>query len=224
MTIQLFNKLAPYYDPVNRLISLGQDRRWRRILCRQLPTTPGLSYVDLGTGTGDVILHVMTQRQWPHSVGVDPAQHMLDIATQKANQTHTPCAFLCAGAECLPFASDSIDVITMVFAIRNVANRPQSLAEMARVLKPNGTLAIMEFSWPQSPWIRYPFSLYFHHVMPLLAGWWSRQPDSYRYLARSVAAFPRPDAFQSELAQAGLRPLRHHTLGLGSVTLYLCSK
>jgi len=224
MTTHLFNQLAPHYDRINRFISLGQDRRWRRTLCRALPTTPGLSYVDVGTGTGDVILHVLSQRQWPRAVGVDPAQHMLDIATQKAQHPPTDCTFVCAGAECLPFASHSIDVITMVFAIRNVDNRPHSLAEMTRILKPNGTLAIMEFSWPTSPFIRYPFSLYFHHIMPRLAGWWSRQPDSYRYLARSVANFPPPPAFQSELEAAGLRSIRRHTLGLGSVTLYLCTK
>lgn len=224
MTKALFNELSSHYDLINRVISFGQDKKWRRALSRLLPLSPGLTYVDVGTGTGDVLLTVTQSRPWTDTHGVDPAHAMLAIATQKAAHLPHPPTWHCAPAESLPLANDTADVITMAFAIRNVTDRLESLRELARVLKPNGVMAIMEFSWPTAWWIRWPFHLYFHVIMPAIGGLLSGKHGSYRYLAQSVSAFPSPHEFECMLVDAGLRPTTRVFLSAGMVQIYLATK
>lgn len=224
MTKALFNALASHYDVINKVISFGQDKQWRRALSRLLPLSAGLTYVDVGTGTGDVLFTVTEPRSWTHAHGVDPAQAMLAIANQKSAYLVPQPQWHCAPAELLPFHNDFADVMTMAFAIRNVTDRLQSLREMARILKPNGVMAIMEFSWPTACWIRWPFNLYFRFIMPAMGGLISGQHHSYRYLAKSVSEFPSPDEFESMLTEAGLRPTTRVSLSAGMVHIYLATK
>jgi demethylmenaquinone methyltransferase / 2-methoxy-6-polyprenyl-1,4-benzoquinol methylase len=223
---EMFDTIAPRYDFLNRLLSLGIDRRWRRFAVSQIQTPPDGRVLDIATGTGDIALEVARQTSSDIMiVGADISREMVEIGRQKV--ADSPYAgritFEIAPCEALPFPNAHFDAITIAFGIRNVVDRLQGLNEMNRVLNPGGRAIILEFSTPTSPLFRAIYLFYFLKVLPAIGGLFSKQ-SAYRYLPDSVLEFPSREEFKALLVQAGFREPRHFDLTCGIASVYVAEK
>jgi demethylmenaquinone methyltransferase/2-methoxy-6-polyprenyl-1,4-benzoquinol methylase len=217
----MFDRIAARYDLLNRLISLGIDTSWRRRTVSALDVQPQSRVLDLATGTGDLAIEV-AKRTDAAVIGVDPSQGMLRIADRKirAQRLHDRIELDVGTAESLPFPDQTFDAACMAFGIRNVPDRPRGLRELFRVLKPGGRLAILELSEPQ-PGLFAPLARFHVHTMVPWLGSLLSGAREYRYLQRSIAAFPPPSAFSALLVQAGFETQPPRPLTLGVVHLYV---
>ena len=220
---EMFSAIAPRYDFLNRLLSLGIDRGWRRTLVRIALREENKAILDVACGTGDVSLELRQKAPRARIVGLDFSQAMLDLAQVKIDHAQAGIELVAASAEELPFSPADFDLLTIAFGIRNVVDKKKALAEFYRVLKPHGRLAILEFSQPQAAWLRALYNFYFFKVLPLVGGLFARR-SAYRYLPDSVAKFPCQDEFSGWLKEAGFRQCRYHSLTFGIATLYLAEK
>ena len=220
---EMFSAIAPRYDFLNRLLSLGIDRGWRRTLSRMALRKETMSILDVACGTGDVSLELRQKAPRARIVGLDFSQAMLDLAKVKIDQAQADIELVAASAEELPFPDADFDLLTIAFGIRNVVDKKKALAEFFRVLKPGSRLAILEFSQPQAAWLRALYNFYFFKVLPLIGGLFARR-SAYRYLPDSVAKFPSCDEFSGWLKEVGFQQCRFHSLTYGIATLYLAEK
>ena len=223
----MFASIAPRYDRLNALLSMGQDRRWRRALARQLPgLRPGDRLLDLCTGTGDVAL-ALARRAGP-GVAVhasDFCEPMVARAPAKAARAGLAPAFLVSDALALPYAAARFRAVTVAFGLRNIQDPQAALAEMARVLQPGGRLLILEFARPGNPLFARVYGWYFFHVLPRLGRLLSGSPiDAYRYLPESVWAFPGPDLLASALRASGFDVLAQRRHLGGAVLLHVAER
>jgi demethylmenaquinone methyltransferase / 2-methoxy-6-polyprenyl-1,4-benzoquinol methylase len=223
---KMFNRIAPTYDSLNRVLSAGVDRSWRRKLAEKLPESPGqLRLLDLATGTGDQLLTLLkaAPNRFLTATGADPAAHMLVRARRKPLPRLLGIPqpeWVEASADRLPFEDDSFDVVTMSFGIRNVPDPLAALKEIRRVLTPGGRALILEFSIPANAIVRNSYLLYFRHVLPAIGGFFSGDRDAYRYLNSTVEDFPYGEAFCSLLRDAGFAHAQATALTVGISTLY----
>ena len=212
----LFNELAPSYDCLNRLFSLGMDIGWRKQLVATVARQNPTKVLDLACGSGDVA--EMLQKALPRAqvVGLDFSRSLLTQAKERG------IAELAEGdALKLPLADESFDAVTIAFGLRNFSDRTKGLKEIARVLKKGAVFGLLEFSPPPMPWKLF-WNLYLHHLMPLVAQVVARQGDSFRYLAQSIAEFPTPSALNHELSSAGLKLLFSRSFSARLVQLTVC--
>ncbi|MEI6207235.1 MAG: bifunctional demethylmenaquinone methyltransferase/2-methoxy-6-polyprenyl-1,4-benzoquinol methylase UbiE [Desulfuromonadales bacterium] len=223
---QMFGAIAPRYDFLNRLLSFGIDRRWRRKAVRLLKFREGSRILDVATGTGDVALEIA--RNTPASVritGADFCREMIDLGLEKVSAS--PYAgridFKVAPCEDLPFADNTFDSITIAFGIRNVVDRSLGLAEMWRVVRPGGRLIILEFSTPRSLLFRQMYYFYFRRLLPIVGGLFSRY-NAYKYLPDSVLEFPSHEEFSLMISKAGFRNIHLKELTFGIATIYIGEK
>lgn len=219
----MFDDIAPRYDLLNRLLSLGIDRRWRRFAVGQLNIPPQGMVLDVATGTGDVALEIASRT--PDSVqiiGEDFTQGMLLKGAEKiaASEYRNRIMLVNAPCEAIPHPANLFDGVTIAFGIRNVVDRQQGLAEMCRVLKSGGRAVILEFSTPSNPLFKTIYTTYFHKVLPFIGGLIS-QRSAYKYLPDSVAEFPPQAEFKQMMIDAGFTEVRHHDLTFGIATVYV---
>lgn len=218
----MFDGIAQRYDLVNRVISLGIDRRWRRETARALALQGGAARVlDLATGTGDLAIEIAEQAPEARVLGIDPAARMLDIARAKVQKKGLGerIDFKQGDAQALSLPSRSFDAVSIAFGIRNVPDRAKALGEMARVTRFGGRIAILELSEPTGllgPLARF----HVHTVVPALGALLSGAPE-YRYLQHSIAAFPRAELFVSMLEAAGIEPVAVRPLTFGVCHLFV---
>ena len=220
---EMFSAIAPRYDFLNRLLSLGIDQGWRQALVRMALREENRAILDVACGTGDVSLALRQKAPQARIVGLDFSPAMLDLAKVKIDRVQAGIELVAASAEELPFPKADFDLLTIAFGIRNVVDKKKALAEFYRVLKPNGRLAVLEFSQPQVAWLRALYNFYFFKVLPLVGGLFAKR-SAYRYLPDSVAKFPFRDEFAGWLKEAGFRQCRYHSLTFGIATLYLAEK
>ncbi|MDP6932045.1 MAG: bifunctional demethylmenaquinone methyltransferase/2-methoxy-6-polyprenyl-1,4-benzoquinol methylase UbiE [Myxococcota bacterium] len=225
-TWRIFDRIAPTYDRVNRVLSVGRDVSWRKFVVRCLPDREQLRVLDLATGTADLALTLAGDARVAHVRGMDLSEGMLAVGTEKiharglANRVELERGDVAD----LPLDDGSHDVVTIAFGIRNVENFQRGLTEIHRVLVPGGTALVLEFSLPPNPLVRALYLPYFRHVLPRIGGWISGDPEAYRYLNRSVEAFPYGGAFCECLREAGFERVRAVPLTLGIATLYVAEK
>ena len=218
----MFDGIARRYDLLNRINSFGLDRFWRRRAVEALHLRPGSRVLDLATGTGDVALEVLRQEPQATVVGIDPSEKMLELGRHKVEVAGLGerIEMKIADAQDLPFEDDSLDGVVIAFGIRNVPDRAQALREMARVTRPGGRIVILELNEPRSGWIAPLARFHIHRVVPWMGSWLSGSRE-YRYLEKSIAAFPSPPEFIELMRRSGCQVLVGRTLALGACCLFI---
>jgi demethylmenaquinone methyltransferase/2-methoxy-6-polyprenyl-1,4-benzoquinol methylase len=222
----MFDSIAPRYDFLNRLLSLGIDRKWRRFAVRQIRFAEGGKILDVATGTADVALEIASVT--PPSVnisGVDFSQQMIDLGKIKVEASHFAdrITLLVAPCEAIPFEDNSFDSATIAFGIRNVVDRLRGLKEILRTLKPGGRIVILEFSNPRSKTFKALYNFYFLKILPVVGGLFSTF-SAYKYLPDSVLEFPSQDEFKRTMAESGFENVVSHDLSFGIATVYTGEK
>jgi demethylmenaquinone methyltransferase/2-methoxy-6-polyprenyl-1,4-benzoquinol methylase len=218
----MFDTIAPRYDLLNRLISLGLDQGWRRRTVAAMKLGPGKTALDLATGTGDLAL--MIARAYPLAtvIATDPSRGMLDVAVEKARPLGSRIRFAIGDAQAIDLPDGSVDAVSMAFGIRNVEDRPRALREMARVTREGGRISILELSEPRRGPLAALARFHIHQVVPRIGGALSSSAE-YAYLQRSIAAFPAPEAFAATMSEAGLQVLEVAPMSLGAVCLFVAT-
>lgn len=225
---KMFGEIAPSYDRMNHLLSMQVDRYWRWRTVRMLRPRAGEPILDCCTGTGDLAIAFLKATGGQNEiVGSDFCRPMLDIADQKkAAIPHADhLTFVEADAQNLPFEDDYFGTVSVAFGLRNVADTDRGLAEMTRVCRPGGKVAVLEFSMPSWQPMRLFYGLYFRYVLPRVGQLLARNNSAaYEYLPQSVGEFPQGEALASKMRKAGLSSVRWHTLTFGIATLYIGEK
>ena len=219
---EMFDRIAARYDLMNQIISLGLDRGWRTALVSSLGVSAGGQVLDVATGTGDVALAIASTHEQSQVIGLDPSEGMLEVGRKKVRKRDmTEQVRLDFGdAQAMPYETDTFDAACISFGIRNVPDRVKGLSEMARVTKPGGRVCILELSEPRgslmSPFARF----HVHHVVPLLGALLSGDWE-YRYLQKSIAAFPPPQEFSKVMEEARLENITTKRFLFGVAHLYI---
>jgi demethylmenaquinone methyltransferase/2-methoxy-6-polyprenyl-1,4-benzoquinol methylase len=224
---RMFGEIAPRYDLLNHLLSLNVDRYWRRKSTELVPAIGDSPILDLCTGTGDLALayHEACQGRL-RIIGTDFCHPMLVRAVEKTERKQRAgLTYVEADAQQLPFPDHTFQIVSVAFGLRNVTDFRKGLAEMVRVVKPGGRVAILEFSMPRHWFFGRMYRFYFRHILPRVGQMCSRSRDSaYEYLPASVMQFPDYDDLLKEMAHVGLKDARYHSLSMGIATLYVGTK
>jgi len=219
---EMFDQIAGRYDLLNRLMSMGIDQSWRRKTVAALKLPAGARVLDLATGTGDLALMIARLHTDARVVGSDPSSRMLEVGVQKVMRTGLAdrVQLEIGDAQALPYENDSFDGCCIAFGIRNVPDRSAALAEMARVTKPGGRVAVLELGEPSVGWLS-PFArFHVRKVIPRIGGMLSGSRE-YKYLQESIAAFPPADKFAEQMQASGLKVLDVQPLTFGACNLFV---
>jgi demethylmenaquinone methyltransferase/2-methoxy-6-polyprenyl-1,4-benzoquinol methylase len=222
----MFDAIAPRYDFLNHFLSAGMDRGWRDRAVDALSLSDDARVLDLCTGTADLAIATVARTRNATVVGVDFAAEMLRVGRAKIlsagldRRIHV----VRGDAARIPLADRSCDAATIAFGIRNVAQPEQALSELARVIRPGGRLAILEFGQPRLPGIRTLYAWYFRYLLPLAGRLISKHESAYSYLPASVGTFPPPSEFVRTIAATGFSHVRAVPLTLGIVYLFIAQK
>lgn len=223
----MFDRISPSYDFLNRLLSFGQDIKWREkalALMPEISTLDGIHY-DIACGTGDMILGTSKNRKdYKRFVGFDLSAGMLDVARNRCKTKQVDVQFIHATAEQLPCEKISAHCVTIAFGFRNMDNRMRVLHECFRVLKPHGALLILDFFQSESSFFSKVFKFYFKYLLPKIAGLFSDK-NAYTYLPMSVAAMPSASEMKKMLVDAGFCAyVEQYSWLSGAVRLFVAKK
>lgn len=223
---KMFDNIAPNYDLLNRVLSLGIDIYWRKKAIGLLKAADPKVILDVATGTGDVALEITRQLNPEKIVGVDIAREMLEIGNQKVKRKNLEkiIELKFGDSENLPFDDNTFDAVTVAFGVRNFENLERGLSEMLRVLKPKGQLVVLEFSKPTIPPFKQLYDFYFKNILPFIGKITSKDSKAYSYLYESVQAFPDGRKFEEILMKIGFSQLHSQKLTLGICSIYQAKK
>lgn len=221
---RMFNRIAPKYDQLNRIISLGLDRSWRkRALHLLAPYTPQ-RVLDVATGTGDLAIEIIqTISSAKEVVGVDISEEMMRVGQEKVHQAGLDKKISFERQDCtaMTFEADSFDAATIAFGIRNFSDIPAAAAELHRVLRSGGVLIIAELSVPTNPLLRLGYKLYAGQIIPLIGRLISKDRDAYTYLPKSIAAVPQRERMVEILRKTGFSEAFYESIFPGTCTIYV---
>jgi demethylmenaquinone methyltransferase/2-methoxy-6-polyprenyl-1,4-benzoquinol methylase len=220
----MFSGIAPRYDLLNSVLSLGADRGWRLEAARAALEGGANEVLDAATGTGELALAVKRLRSDVRVVGVDFAEPMLEIAGRKARERELALELVRADVLELPFADDSFDAVTIAYGLRNLADLERGIAELRRVLRPGGRLVIAEFPPPPENAFGRLFRFYFLRILPRIGGLISGSRAAYDYLPTSVLAFPRPPELAALVRDAGFSGVRYRLQSCGVSAIFIGEK
>lgn len=227
---RMFGEISPKYDFCNHFLSGGVDFYWRWRTVRTVPPESDAPILDVCTGTGDLALAYWKRSGGAHVVGADFTHEMLAIANEKLKKKRAPNgrtlpSFVEADTLKLPFASESFQIVSVAFGLRNVADTASGLAEMARVCRPGGHVVVLEFSLPSNRVLRGLYVWYFKNILPRIGQLFARNNESaYNYLPDSVSEFPAGRDLADIMEQQGLVNARWKPLTFGIATLYWAQK
>lgn len=220
---RMFSSIAGRYDLMNSIMSMGLDRRWRRRAVRQLQPTSSGRYLDVGCGTGDMMIEILRQCSDAEVIGLDQAEGMLKIAAERmrkadiADKVH----FRLADGEELPFEDASFEGVVCAFCIRNMAHRVRALTEMRRVLTPGSRAVILELTVPNCAVMRFCHKFYTRRLVPLAGRFIAGSKEAYKYLVDSVEDFSTSPDVADMMSQAGFKETWRIALNGGAVTVFV---
>lgn len=223
---RMFDGIAHRYDLLNHLLSLNIDKVWRKRVVKLVPAQTG-PILDMCTGTGDLALEYYRATHGKISViGADFAGQMLERAVKKtALQAHGAIQYVQADAQQLPFKDNTFEVVTVAFGLRNVTDPMKGLAEMTRVCRPGGKVAVLEFSRPQHWFFGRMYRGYFRYVLPIVGQLFSKSDENaYTYLPESVMKFPDGEELAKRMRETGLVDVHFTPFTFGISTLYVGTK
>ena len=213
---RIFSEIADHYVLTNHVLSLGTDILWRRKLVRGVREKSPKLVLDVATGSGDVASEIRKQCPNTETIGADFCRPMLGHA-RRAGLTN----LLVADGLCLPFGNDSFDAVTVAFGLRNMASWKDALIEWHRVLKPAGSLHVLDFAQPTWQPLRGAYLFYMHRVLPHLAGLLTKRRRAFDYLSASIDLFPQGKAMCHLIREAGFQGVGTQTLYGGIVAIYV---
>lgn len=220
----MFDNIASTYDFLNRLLSMGIDKIWRKRTIRILKKHSPSSVLDVATGTGDLAMEIWHRVKPNRIVGLDLSENMLDLAREKAEYNKYPIEYQKGDSENLSFANNTFDAATVAFGVRNFENLSKGLSEIHRVLDQGGKLIVLEFSRPKVFPVKQVFQFYFHVILPLVGKLFSKDKRAYSYLPESVGVFPEGLDFTKEMEEAGFQNTTFEALTFGICTIYTGTK
>ncbi len=217
----MFNNISHRYDLLNHLLSFGIDKGWRKVAIKMLASSRPQFILDVATGTGDFAISALAVN--PKKItGVDISEGMLEEGRKKIQeqQLTSQIELLYGDSENLPFSNNTFDAVTVAFGVRNFENLQKGLNEIYRVLKPGGTLIVLEFSKPAHFPVKYLYMFYFKYILPAVGRIVSGDNAAYRYLHKSVSRFPEGKAFMNHMSTSGLKNLTEKRLTFGIASVY----
>lgn len=222
----MFNNISGTYDFLNHFLSLGIDIIWRRKAIKELKAIQPRIILDVATGTGDFAFEAIDILKPEKVIGVDISEGMLDVAKKKIHDRNLGHVFSVqlGDSEGLNFDDNTFDAITVAFGVRNYENLEKGLADMLRVLKPEGKIVILEFSKPKAFPVKQGYNFYFQYVTPFFGKLFSKDQRAYTYLPESVAAFPDGNSFTSLMDKVGYKHTKHRSLTFGISAIYTGTK
>jgi demethylmenaquinone methyltransferase / 2-methoxy-6-polyprenyl-1,4-benzoquinol methylase len=223
---EMFDRIAPRYDFLNRLLSLGQDRVWRTRMVKAASLENNSRVLDVACGTCDVALEVSSQLKNKVIVfGLDFSYGMLRLGKEKLNKKAIKNITLLNGdALALPFNDNLFDAVFIAFGIRNIIDRQRAIDSFFKVLKSKGRLAVLELTTPEKGLLRSLYLLYFQKILPIIGSFFSKDNKAYSYLPESVLKFPTPTQFSKIMESAGFMEIRYKQMTFGIVTLFIGHK
>lgn len=219
---EMFDNIAPAYDFMNRAMTLGIDRNWRRKVVKAVAAAAPSAILDVATGTGDLAIQLAKANQQAKVTGIDLSEGMLEVGRRKVAEAGLTQQIALRQADCLalPFADGSFDIVTVAFGVRNFEHLDKGYAEMARVLRPGGKLMVLELSTPTSPIVKPFYKLYTRGVIPMVGRLISKDSRAYSYLPESIAAMPQGERMLQLMTEAGLSGCSLRSLTFGVSTIY----
>ncbi len=219
---QMFDRIVPRYDLMNRIMTGGRDVAWRSMVARQAAAC-GDRVLDIATGTGDLAFAIRKAGA-TEVIGTDFSDEMIEAARKKAPKHGKDVTFDVADALDLPFDDGSFDACTVSFGLRNMVDYDAALREMRRVLRPGGSAIVLEMTPFRRPFLGPLFRVYFEKVMPVVGGFLSGDRKAYRYLPSSVEAFPLAHELAEMMHAAGFEDVTYQMLGFGTVAIHSGSR
>ena len=222
----MFDNIAPTYDRLNHRLSWDIDRRWRRKAINQLKPFAPRVMLDVATGTGDFAIMAAQLLQPEKLIGADISEGMMTVGEDKVKQLNMQNVITFEKEDCLnlSYSDGTFDAVTAAFGIRNFADLDRGLSEMCRVLKPGGHLSIVELTTPTRFPMRQLFKIYSHTVLPIYGRIVSKDKNAYRYLTRTIEAFPQGETMVGILRKAGFSEATFKRLTFGICTMYFATK
>lgn len=219
---EMFNNIAPAYDVMNRMMTLGIDRRWRTKAVRMVADTHPSDILDIATGTGDLAITLARAIDGCRVTGVDLSEGMIEVGRRKVAREGLDdrIALQAADALELPFPDASFDAVTVAYGVRNFEHLDLGYAEMLRVLRPGGMLCVIELTPPANPVVKPFYAVYTRAVIPLVGRMVSRDSSAYTYLPRSIRAVPARADMLRLIADAGFADAHCRELTLGVCAIY----
>ena len=219
---QMFDSIAPAYDFMNRAMTMGIDRWWRRVAVRMVRKTQPQLILDVATGTGDFAIDLYRKFKPEQVVGIDLSQGMLDVARKKIEKHNLNDAITVQQGDCLalPFDDGSFNAVTVAFGVRNFEHLLQGYQQMYRVLKPGGMLCVIELSTPRNRVIKWFYDLYTLHIIPWMGSLKSGDRSAYRYLPQSIAAVPQGEEMLAIMREAGFKNCKVKRMTFGTCSIY----
>lgn len=217
---QMFAHIAGRYDLMNAIMSVGQDRSWRRLAANLAAPNEGDTALDLATGTGDLALELAQRAR--SVVGLDLCREMMEFGMDKAAKAGlaSKITFLMADALAIPFHDNTFQCATVAFGVRNMEDIRQVFQEMRRVVKPGGRVVCLEIVRPPNGLWGALYRLYLNRAVPIMGRWVARDGDAYGYLAQSVFRFFSPGELAQIMEAAGLQRVEHTSLNFGTVAIH----
>jgi len=222
----MFDSIAKTYDPLNRFLSLGVDKRWRKKMLQCLEPIKPKKILDVATGTADVACDAARHFPSASITGLDLSAKMLSKGKDKVREKKLEgqVKLIKGDSEALPYSDNSFDAVTVAFGVRNFGNLNKGLQEMYRVVRPGGAVIVLEFSRPDQFPIKNLFNLYFKYVLPQIGRLTSKDPRAYQYLYESVQVFPQYEEFEASLKNAGFSKTEYKKLTFGICCVYTAYK
>jgi demethylmenaquinone methyltransferase / 2-methoxy-6-polyprenyl-1,4-benzoquinol methylase len=213
----LFATIADRYDLITKVLSYGQDRRWKRRLVELAAPSSGMLALDLATGTGDIAF--LLQNRSARTIGLDVTMRMIELANAKRSASSAP-RFIVGDMTALPFPSNAVDIVTTGYGLRNVPDLTTTLDEIYRVLGRGGQLLSLDFNRPSQPLLRAVYLLYLTLVGGMLGWILHRDPDTYRYIPASIRTYPGAEAVAALMRDRGFTTVRHYPVLGGLMAIH----